>query len=103
LFLNLKYTYHEYDLKKRLHRNKWTMFSIIHTKEDMKIFIDGAIHFSFHENFTDSESTDLIPFYSVKCINLPSESIIQLDEKGRIIRILDRFLRIYFLSHFPLK
>ena len=61
----------------------------------MKIFIDGAVHFSLHENFTDSESADLIPFYSVKCINLPSESIIQLDEKGRIIGVLNHFLRNY--------
>lgn len=57
------------------------MFSVIHTKEDLKIFIDGAIHFSLDETFSDSNNTDLVPFFSVKCINIPFDSI-QHDEGG---------------------
>jgi hypothetical protein len=57
------------------------MFAVIHTKEDLKIFIDGAIHFSLDETFSDSNNTDLVPFFSVKCINIPL-SYIQQDEGG---------------------
>jgi len=51
------------------------MFSVIHSKEDLKIFIDGAIHFSLDETFSNSNDTDLVPFYSVKCVNLAIDSI----------------------------
>ena len=64
----MKYTHHNYDLNKRLTRNKWTLLSVIHTKSAVKIFIDGAIHFSLDENFYDSNNTDVMPFYSMKCV-----------------------------------
>ena len=69
------------------------MFSVIHTKEDLKIFIDGAIHFSLDETFSDSNNTDLVPFFSVKCINIPLDSI-QHNEEGKLFSL---FLEaIYF-------
>ena len=80
--LNLKYTHHSYDINKRLKRNKWTLFSIIHTKDDLKLFVDGAIYFSLDESFTDSNNTDLMPFKTIKCINI--DSISQFDEKSKI-------------------
>lgn len=68
--MNLKYTHNNYDLKKKLIKNKWTLLSIIHTKNDFKVLLDGGVHFSLDSEFLDANNTEIMAFHSIKCINI---------------------------------
>ena len=89
--MNLKYTHNNYNLKKKLIKNKWTLLSIIHTKTDLKVLLDGGVHFSLDSEFLDSNNTDIMAFHSIKCING-----VQISNKSGPIKYLLKQPSFYF-------
>ena len=96
--MNLKYTHNNYNLKKKLIKNKWTLLSIIHTKTDLKVLLDGGVHFSLDSEFSDSNNTDIMAFHSIKCIN----GVLISNKSGPILYLLKQpsFLFLYFVNIF---